>query len=258
MKLNKKNKTRRVTNNDNKNNKNNKNNKTKHGKLSKNTKKITQKKNHRGGCDWGWFNSDDVWERLNGIKSGRIYNVMQFYKMIDRTTCTQMESLGNKLKSKASNSTISSLSTITEGALTKHFSYYTLYDNTREIINTKGTRIDSYSFIIGLVKIEKDQIIFYQAEKDKKEEEALQFSITLNNSVNVIIDIEKKDIFFFKSEDAKWKILRAGLMLPSNFIKKMKSDARTARTKTEEQQMELTQQQKREQKVQAGENIGKK
>ncbi len=252
MKSTRKNKTRRVTNNG------NKKNKTKHLKLNKNTKRFTQKKNHRGGCDWGWFNTDDVWERLNGIKSGRIYNVMQFYKMIDRTTCTQMESLGNKLKSKPSNSTISSLSTITEGALTKNFSYYTLYDNTRETVNTKGTRIDSYSFIIGLVKIEKDQIIFYQAEKDKKEDEALQFSITLNNSVNVIIDTEKKEIFFFKPKDAEWKILRSGLMLPSNYIKKMKSDAKAARTKTEEQQMELTQQQKREQKVQAGENIGKK
>jgi hypothetical protein len=222
-------------------------------KLKKSKKNKTIKKKQKAGCDWGFFNSDDVLERRNGIRSGRLYNILQFYKFIDRETCSQMEKLGNKLKSKSDNITVNGLKTVTLGALNTHLTNYTLYDNTSSIINkySKNTP-DSSSFIIGLVKIENDEVVFYQAEKDKKKDENLTFSISLSHSIDVIIDINNKEIYFFKPEDAKWSILKPGLMKPSNFIKKQQVALKATRKATESQQTNLTQNETKQQKIQFG------
>lgn len=236
-------------------------------KRSKNLQLKKIKKTKKGGCKWNFLDSDDVWERMNGIISGRIYNIMQYYGLTDANTCIQMEKLGTKLKSKKAVSDLGSLTEIANGALTKAFTGYILYDSTKNIKNSIGKNenksdIDSSSFLIGKVKIIGDKVVFYQHEQDKKDNESLIFETDLNRSVYVKVipdkhkkykDIDKvtKEIFFFTLKDAEWSTIKPGWRLPTNYINDIQKKLRESRQITEPQQTTLTQGQTREQKIQS-------
>jgi hypothetical protein len=230
-------------------------------------KNLKLKNTKKGGCKWNFLDSDDVWERMNGIISGRIYNIMQYYGLTDANTCIQMEKLGKKIKSKKEISDLGGLTEIANGALTNAFTGYILYDSTKNIKNSSvknenKSDIDSSSFLIGKVKIIGDKVVFYQHESDKKENENLIFETDLNRSVYVKVipdkhkkykDIDKvtKEIFFFTLKDAEWSTIKPGLRLPTNYINDIQKKLRESRKITESQQTILTQGQIREKQVQS-------
>lgn len=202
-------------------------------------------KTHKGGCDAPFIpDPDGVWERTNGIKSGTFYNLLQFYKFIDWTTCNQMYKLGKD--SKLSSNKVTSLQAITEAKLNFTFSGYVIYDTTNQIEN------QSHSFIFGNATVDtiNKKVIFKQAPKDRIGNKVLTYTFNYTDEINLIIEKEKKEVFIFSSKDAKFTLgLKTGLEMPTTRINKMKDAMRQNRKTIEETEDQLTQTQKKDRQI---------
>jgi hypothetical protein len=210
-------------------------------KINKNNK--THK--HNGGCDAPFFpDPDGVWERTNGIMSGKFYDILQFYKFIDWTTCNQMYKLGKD--SKLSSNKVTSLQAITEAKLNFTFRGYIIYDTTNQIEN------QSHSFLFGNATIDtvNKKVIFKQAPKDRIGNKILTYTFNYMDEINVIIEKEKKELFIFSRDDAKFTLgLKTGLEMPTTRINKMKDAMRQNRKTIEETEDQLTQTQQKERQI---------
>jgi hypothetical protein len=221
------------------------------GKFKHHTKKINKQKKshqtqkHKGGCDAPFIpDPDGVWERTNGIKSGTFYDLLQFYKFIDWTTCDQMYKLGKDTK--LSSNKVTSLQAITEAKLNANFRGYTIYDTTNQIEN------QSHSFIFGNATVDtvNKKVIFKQAPKDRVGNKILKYSFNYMDEINLIIEKEKKEIFIFSAKDAKFTLgLKTGLEMPTTRINKIKDAIRQNRKTIEEMEDQLTQTQKKDRQI---------
>ena len=156
--------------------------------INKDTKVLSFKK-LKGGCDIpNWPDWDDVNERWNGIRSGKIYNLLQFYKFIDWKDCIAMKKLsikltGQKLSSKKEEqlkkqSTEAQDETMTD--LTREARFiaglsklngYVLYDITGQIKEKIKENINTTSFLIGSSKITPQGLVsLTQATEDNNQE----------------------------------------------------------------------------------------
>jgi hypothetical protein len=209
--------------------------------------KIHQTMKQKAGCDVPFLpDTDGVWERTNGIKSGKFYDVLQFYKFIDWTTCNQMYKLGSQ--SKLSDNKKDSLQITTEAALNNAFDGYTIYDTTLKIKNK------SHSFMFGNATIDKvnKKVIFTQAPQDSIAENniLLEYSFNYNDDVNMIIEKDKKELFIFSNKDAEFTLgLKTGYELPGTRIKKMMNAMRQNRKTIEMTEDQLTQTQKKKRQI---------
>jgi hypothetical protein len=219
--------------------------KNKHHTKKINKQKSHQTKKHKGGCDAPFIpDTDGVWERTNGIKSGTFYDLLQFYKFIDWTTCDQMYKLGKDTK--LSSNKVTSLQAITEAKLNANFRGYTIYDTTNQIEN------QSHSFIFGNAKVDtvNKKVIFKQAPKDRIGDKMLKYSFNYMDEINLIIEKEKKEIFIFSAKDAKFTLgLKTGLEMPTTRINKIKDAMRQNRKTIEETEDQLTQTQKKDRQI---------
>ena len=220
------------------------------GKFKHHTKKLNQKKSHqtkkhKGGCDAPFLpDTDGVWERTNGIKSGTFYDLLQFYKFIDWTTCNQMYKLGKDTK--LSSNKITSLQAITEAKLNANFRGYTIYDTTNQIEN------QSHSFIFGNATVDtiNKKVIFKQAPKDRVGDKILKYTFNYMDEINIIIEKEKKEFFIFSAKDSKFTLgLKTGLEMPTTRINKIKDAMRQNRKTIEETEDQLTQTQKKDRQI---------
>lgn len=221
------------------------------GKFKHHTKKINkqkkshQTKKHKGGCDAPFLpDTDGVWERTNGIKSGTFYDLLQFYKFIDWTTCNQMYKLGKDTK--LSSNKVTSLQAITEAKLNANFRGYTIYDTTNQIEN------QSHSFIFGNATVDtvNKKVIFKQAPKDRVGNKILKYTFNYMDEINIIIEKEKKEFFIFSAKDAKFTLgLKTGLEMPTTRINKIKDAMRQNRKTIEETEDQLTQTQKKDRQI---------
>lgn len=221
------------------------------GKFKHHTKKINKQKKsyqtqkHKGGCDAPFIpDPDGVWERTNGIKSGTFYDLLQFYKFIDWTTCDQMYKLGKDTK--LSSNKVTSLQAITEAKLNANFRGYTIYDTTNQIEN------QSHSFIFGNATVDtvNKKVIFKQAPRDRVGNKILTYSFNYMDEINLIIEKEKKEIFIFSAKDAKFTLgLKTGLEMPTTRINKIKDAMRQNRKTIEETEDQLTQTQKKDRQI---------
>lgn len=196
---------------------------------------------YKGGCDAPLLpDPDGVWERTNGIKSGKFYNLLQFYKFIDWTTCNQMYKLGKDTK--LSTNKVTSLQSITEAKLNYIFRGYTIYDTTQTIEN------ESHSFLFGNAMIDtvNKKVIFKQAPIDRVGNKILKYTFNYTDEIDVIIEKEKKELFIFSAKDAKFTLgLKTGLEMPTTRINKIKDAMRQNRKTIEETESQLTQTQLR-------------
>lgn len=221
------------------------------GKFKHHTKKINKQKKshqtqkHKGGCDAPFIpDPDGVWERTNGIKSGTFYDLLQFYKFIDWTTCDQMYKLGKDTK--LTSNKVTSLQAITEAKLNANFRGYTIYDTTNQIEN------QSHSFIFGNATVDtvNKKVIFKQAPRDRVGNKILKYSFNYMDEINLIIEKEKKEIFIFSTKDAKFTLgLKTGLEMPTTRINKIKDAIRQNRKTIEEMEDQLTQTQKKDRQI---------
>jgi hypothetical protein len=219
--------------------------KNKHHTKKINKQKSHQTKKHKGGCDVPFLpDPDGVWERTNGIKSGKFYDLLQFYKFIDWTTCNQMYKLGKD--SKLSSNKVTSLQAITEAKLNFIFRGYTIYDTTNQIEN------QSHSFIFGNATVDtvNKKVIFKQAPKDRIGNKVLTYTFNYMDEINLIIEDKKKEVFIFSAKDAKFTLgLKTGLEMPTTRINKIKDAMRQTRKTIEETEDQLTQTQKKDRQI---------
>ncbi len=178
--------------------------------INKGGKGISFKK-LKGGCDIpNWPDWDDVNERWNGIRSGKIYNLLQFYKFIDWKDCIAMKKLsikltGQKLSSKkeeelkkqSSEAQDDSMTDLTRearftAALSK-LNGYVLYDITGQIKAKLKDNINTTSFLIGSSKITPQGLVsLTQAteddNQDSKDNNPLSLEFKSSDYIYIIIN----------------------------------------------------------------------
>ena len=204
--------------------------------------KLKRRKTQKAGCDFpGFPDGDDVWERTNGIISGKFYSVLQFYKFIKWSECRDMYNLRNKKKN------FSGLKSLTEGHLNKAFEGYTIYDITGQIKNTS-----SPSFLFGTaeIDIDKQEVILRQAQEDMVEGQEMSFRFDYDKPVNLIIvpsprkpntKSPEKRIFFFTNDDASFTLgLKTGWKMPTTYIKEIMAAQVKSREINQKQKTQLS------------------
>lgn len=167
---------------------------------SKSTQKL---KVLKGGCDLPYVpNLDGVYEHWNGIKSGKIYNLLQFYKFIEYWDCYRLKRFGNNLKLNYKRSKKFKFLPIAERMLNDIFVGYVLYDVTGIQIKKR-----SPSFLIGNVMVDKERqaIIFEQSPDDMMEPPPSHYTIHFRDELYIEILKENKEIFFYEKEDGAFR-----------------------------------------------------
>ncbi len=162
------------------------------------------KKNLKGGCDLPLVpNLDGVYEHWNGIKSGKIYNLLQFYKFIEYSDCSRLKRFSKTLKLSYKRSKKFKFLPIAERILNDIFVGYVLYDVTGLQIKKR-----SPSFLIGNVMIDKERqsIVFEQSPEDMMEPPPVQYIIHFRDELYIQIEKEKKEIFFYEKEDGAFRL----------------------------------------------------
>jgi hypothetical protein len=156
-----------------------------------------------GGCDLPLVpNLDGVYEHWNGIKSGKIYNLLQFYKFIEYWDCYRLKRFGNNLKLNYKRSKKFKFLPIAERMLNDIFVGYVLYDVTGLQIKKR-----SPSFLIGNVAIDKERqaIIFEQSPDDMMEPPPGHYVIHFRDELYIEMVKENKEIFFYEKEDGAFR-----------------------------------------------------
>jgi hypothetical protein len=213
-------------------------------KLKVITKKKTNKKTNKkskivikpqnGGCDIpnlpDW---DDVNERWNGLRSGKIYNLLQFYQFINWKDCIAMKKISmsltkktvSSLKQKELSKQVSALKeaktevgkksnqqkAVSMTDLTRESRFnaglaklhgYVLYDITGQIKEKLNEGVNTTSFLIGSSKIvhqdgssHNGHVILTQATEDYNKESINNKLLTLefNSTSYIYVIIEKFD-----------------------------------------------------------------
>jgi len=217
------------------------------GKSNRNLEKKT-KKIIKGGCDLPLFpDGDDVWERENGIKSAKIFSLLQFYKLIEWRECHEMFRFAKQLKGSILSISpenklkklkeLKELETKIEHNITQALENYVLYDMTGQMIKRieKAKAHEEYtspSFIIGGtdINLTNGYCNFIQTRSDIVNNKRLLFTFNFYKSVHIIIkkkllNVENKEkeiseIFFFSHDDAKFTLGFKGkaYTMPTTYI----------------------------------------
>jgi hypothetical protein len=213
--------------------------------------RLRRRKTQKAGCDFpGFPDGDDVWERTNGIISGKFYSVLQFYKFIDWSKCNQMYKLRNKKVN------VSGLKSITEGELNAALDGYIIYDATGQIKNTP-----SPSFLFGTAEVDTDkqEVILNQAQEDMLEGKQLSFKFDYDKPINVVIVPSPKKpntkspenrIFFFTDQDASFTLgLKTGWKMPGTYIKEIMAAQVKSREISQKQKQQLSVDEKQQKEI---------
>ena len=236
----------------------------------------TRKINQKGGCDLPFFpDGDDVWERLNGTKTGKFYSLLQRYNLIKWRDCHEMYRFAKELKkyieATSQNNRIKllpklkELETQIEAQIGSILDGYILYDLTEQLksnIEKLGMKREysSPSFVIGGtdINLADGKITLTQATSDifKK---PLTYTFSFYKAVNIIKktstinEKEVSEIFFFTDKDAEFTFgfKGKGYTLPTTYINKKVLYAEEGRKLMLKNRV-LASHQKLEQEIQSG------
>jgi hypothetical protein len=236
-------------------------------KTNKKVNKLkTQKKrnlNHRGGCSGGIGNDVYDGSTNGGIKTGKFFSILEYYKLIKWNDCYQMYNFGKSIKNKKllekKKQDLQSSLGVIKGQIETTLSSKNciIYDTSGQIKSNEFYSSPSFKFGTITIDIENGNVTLNQFRNDQiNGENKLSYTFNFNDKMYIIIKkINDTDIelFIFSKEEAKTKapIRFSNLKSPSERVNDIINSARGQRATMIKNRTGLTVVESREKNIQS-------
>ena len=179
----------------------------------------TQKKrniNHKGGCSGGIGN--DVYDgRTNGgIKTGKFFSILEYYKIIPWKQCFKMYNFGQSIKNKkklaGKRKELDTSLGVIKGQIETSLSSKNciIYDTSGQIKSNEFYSSPSFKFGTITINIEDETITLNQLRNDQiNGKNKLSYTFNFNDKMYIIIkklNDKNIELFIFSKEEAETKV----------------------------------------------------